>query len=89
MTTYIKLSTLEYPRHIGDIKNDPAGMSDYAVVEWTDYPEIDRKTQRCFEQQPVQVNGVWQMTWAVRNATAEEIESASKPSILFDPTQGR
>jgi hypothetical protein len=88
MTTYIKLSTLEYPRHIGDIKIDLAGMSDYAIVEWVDRPTIDQKTQRCFEQQPVQVDGVWQMTWAVRDATAEEIEIASKPFTLFDPTWG-
>ena len=32
MSTYIKLSTLEYPRHIGDIAIDPTSEADYALV---------------------------------------------------------
>jgi hypothetical protein len=85
MTTYIKLSTLEYPRHVGDIQLDPAGMNDYARVEWVDRPDFDRATQRCPEGTPVQIDGVWKMTWVVRNATPQEIEKASKP---FDPLEG-
>jgi hypothetical protein len=85
MTTYIKLSTLEYPRHVGDIQLDPAGMSDYAHVEWTDYPDFDRATQRCRESAPVQIDGVWKMTWVVRDATPQEIEKANTP---FDPLKG-
>ena len=82
MTTYIKLSTLEYPRHIGDIQIDPAGMRDYAHVEWVDRPDFDRATQRCPESAPVQINGAWKMTWVVRDATPQEIEKANTP---FDP----
>lgn len=85
MTTYIKLSTLEYPRHAGDIELDPAGMDDYAHVEWTDRPDFDRAVQRCGEDMPVQIDGVWKMTWVVRNATPQEIEKANKP---FDPLEG-
>lgn len=77
MSAYIKLSTSEYPRHIGDIKIDPAGMEDYAHVEWVDQPEFDGKIQRCSEGAPVQENGVWKMTWVVRDATPEEIERAN------------
>lgn len=82
MTAYIKLSTLEYPRHIGDIQLDAAGMDDYAHVEWVNQPDYDSATQRCGEGVPVQVDGVWRMTWVVRDATAEEI---AKANTLFDP----
>ena len=80
MTAYIKLSTNEYPRHAGDIALDPAG--DYAAVQWTDMPEFDRATQRCGEGAPVNDDGVWHMTWVVRQATQAEIDEANKP---FDP----
>ena len=82
MTTYIKLSTLEYPRHVGDIALDSSGMSDYAHVEWTAEPEFDRATQRCIEGAPAQTDGVWYMTWVVRDATPQEIERAN---ALLDP----
>jgi len=65
MTTYIKLSTQEYPRHIGDIEIDPAGMADYALVEWIDPPQIDRRRQRCAVGAPVQVDGKWLTNWVV------------------------
>lgn len=74
MSTYIKLSTLEYPRHIGDVEVDPAGITDYANVEWRDQPKFDRNTHRCNEAAPVQENGVWHMVWAVRVATQQEID---------------
>ena len=74
MSAYIKLSTLAYPRHIGDIEIDPAGMADYAHVEWRDPPEFDKATQRCGETAPVQEDGVWHMVWAVRDATQQEID---------------
>jgi len=75
MSAYIKLSTSEYPRHIGDIRNDPMGMADYAHVEWRDPPEYNNTTQRCGETAPVLVDGVWHMVWFVRDATQEELES--------------
>jgi hypothetical protein len=74
MSAYIKLSTLEYPRHIGNIELDPLGIEDYAHVEWRDQPEFDRNTHRCSEAAPVQENGVWHMVWAVRFATQQEID---------------
>jgi hypothetical protein len=78
MSAYIKLSTLEYPRHIGDIEIDPAGMEDYAHVEWRDPPEWDILTKRCEEAAPVQENGLWHMTWVVRDATQWELDNANK-----------
>jgi hypothetical protein len=82
MTAYIKLSTNEYPRHVGDIEIDPAGASDYTPVQWVDQPTFDYTTQRCQEGAPVQENGVWKITWVVRDATPEEIDRANNP---FDP----
>ena len=82
MSAYIKLSTSEYPRHVGDIALDKGNEADYALVAWADPPDIDPATQRRFEQPPVQENGSWHMVWGVRDATPEEIEAANKP---FDP----
>jgi len=65
MSTYIKLSTLEYPRHIGDIEIDPAGMADYAPVEWVDVPSFDGYTQRLGQKVPEQRGGQWFMVWEV------------------------
>ena len=84
MTAYIKLSTNEYPRHDGDIAVDPAGIADYAAVQWTEYPTFDKTTQRCYESAPVQENGAWKMTWGVRDATPEEIEKANAPFDLLE-----
>ena len=82
MSSYIKLSTNEFPRHIGDIEIDPAGAADYAHVEWVEMPTFDPKTQRCMAGPPQQTDGTWYWTWVVRDATPEEIELANRP---FDP----
>jgi hypothetical protein len=63
--TYIKLSTGEYPRHIGDIQIDPAGATDYAPVEWVDRPAINFERERAYVGQPVQTNGQWFTNWVV------------------------
>lgn len=65
MSAYLKLSTGEYPRHIGDIQIDPAGMADYAPVQWVDPPEIDHRRQRLSEGKPTQISGAWKMRWVV------------------------
>lgn len=79
MSTYIKLSTLEFPRYPGDIAIDPDGAEDYAVVEDTDRPAFDEKTQRCYQIAPIKVDGVWRAVWEVSNLTAQEIEDMAKP----------
>lgn len=87
MSTYIKLSTLEYPRHEGDIRLEHPEIREdqtwpnfpcpdtYALVEWIDPPTIDGTTQIVELQQPIQENGVWKMVWAVRDLTAEELQA--------------
>jgi hypothetical protein len=66
MTTYIKLSTGEYPRHDGDIELDPAGMADYAPVEWVDPPIINFERQRLQVGAPIYVNGAWKTNWIIQ-----------------------
>lgn len=79
MSAYIKLSTLEYPRHIGDIELDPDGAINYAQVQWVNKPDFDGATKRCDEGLPEQVDGQWRMTWVIRDATASEIAKANTP----------
>lgn len=86
MSAYIKLSTLEYPRHEGDIRLDHPEIIEsqtgetfpcpetYAPVRYSDVPVFDLKTQKCVESTPEQVDGVWQMTWTVVNLTQEELD---------------
>ena len=90
MTAYIKLSTLEFPRHEGDIRIEHPEITEdqtgdtfpcpdtYAPVVFVDQPEYDQETQRCELGTPVNENGEWRMTWVVRAATPEEIESAAE-----------
>lgn len=75
MSAYIKLSTLEYPFHSGDIKIE----SDYALVQKTDYPEHDLTTQVCEEGPPNQIDGQWFTTWKIRNLTQSEIAKQNTP----------
>jgi hypothetical protein len=65
MEAYIKLSTKEYPRHIGDIEIDPAGMADYAPVEWIGPPQIDNRRQRMALGEPLLTDNVWKTTWNI------------------------
>lgn len=73
MSAYIKLSTLEYPRHAGDIQLDPAGMADYAPVEWVEPPSFNPETQRRIQNFPVQQDGKWVMNWVVSPIPEEEM----------------
>jgi hypothetical protein len=87
MSTYIKLSTLEYPRHEGDIRIEHPEIqetqtgdtfpcpSTYALVVPTTAPAFDEATQIAQPQAPVQVNGVWTQQWVVRDLTAQELEA--------------
>jgi hypothetical protein len=87
MSAYIKLSTLEYPRHEGDIRDEHPEIredqtgdtfpcpSTYALVEWTDCPDFNFDRQVAYELPPVQVDGKWKMVWAVRDLTPQEMRN--------------
>lgn len=87
MSTYIKLSTLEYPRHEGDIRIEHPEIqesqtgdtfpcpSTYALVVPTTVPAFNEATQIAQLQAPVQVNGVWTQQWSVRSLTTQELDA--------------
>lgn len=74
---FIKLATLEYPRHEGDIRAEHPEIlesqtgdtfpcpSTYAPVYWVDRPAHDTFSEWCQEGPPVQVDGKWYMNWVV------------------------
>lgn len=85
MNAYIKLSTLEYPRYEGDIRLEYPEILEsqtgetfvcpdtYEVVEATERPTYDGKTQIAYELPPQKIDGVWKMVWDVRNYTEDEL----------------
>jgi len=81
MSAYIKLLTLEYPRHQGDIRLEHSDIGEefvcpetYAHVEYVEMPDHNNETQTAYQLPPVNTNNVWSMVWAVRDLTAEELE---------------
>lgn len=89
MTAYIKLSTLEYPRHEGDIRNEHPEINEdqtwpdfpcpdtYALVEWVEPPAADWSAKEVAEQlPPEQVGGTWKVQWRVKVLSDEEYEKA-------------
>jgi hypothetical protein len=81
MTAYIDILTGEYPRHDGDVALNPSGQ--YVAVEWVDPPIFNNDTQRCYEGDPINENGMWRMTWIVRDATQEEINESMRLQLLL------
>lgn len=98
MSVYIKLSTLEYPRHEGDIRlehpeitQDQTGDTfpcpdTYAPVEATAPPSFVEVIQKVIEGLPECVDGVWRTTWEVVDATPEDI--AADPINELDQIAG-
>lgn len=86
MSAYIKLSTLEYPRHEGDIRleypeiiEDQTGATfpcpdTYALITPVQIPECNHDTQAVEETAPIQIAGVWTQQFLVRALTTEELE---------------
>ena len=79
MSAYIKLSTLEYPRHQGDIRLEHPEIGDefvcpetYAEVAYVTEPEIDPDLQYCYEEKPQLIEGVWTMVWGVNDWSEEQ-----------------
>lgn len=87
MSAYIKLSTLEYPRHEGDIRLEYPEISEdqtgdtfrcprtYARVYATKPPEYNFETQTLVEKAPENIRDVWIQVWEVRALTAEELQA--------------
>jgi hypothetical protein len=82
MSAYIKLKTLEYPRHMGDIMLEHPELDadnfvcpdTYAPVLDGDVPVYNSMTQTLYEEPPSQIDGVWVKSWRIYNFTQEEID---------------
>lgn len=90
MIYFIKLATLEYPRHEGDIRLEHPEILEsqtgdtfpcpdtYAPVEFVQPPPTI-ETQTIEMLPPVQdESGKWKMVWAIRDLTPEEIQATQE-----------
>lgn len=95
--SYIKISTLEYPRYEGDIRleypNLPFGSGDdfqlpdnYARIDQSNKPQYDHKTQYLVFSTPTQVDGQWFATYEVRDYTQQELDMMKPKKITNRPS---
>ena len=70
MSLFINTDTMEYPRHMGDIANEP--NANWAEVERTTMLEY-AVGQAPYELTPILVNNTWTQQWAIRDLTPEEL----------------
>lgn len=94
---FIKLATLEYPRHEGDIRAEHPEILEsqtgdtfpcpdtYAPVYWVERPEHDPFLEQSKETTPVQIDGKWYVNWAVTtipdNVLGASIRGRRKPLL--------
>ena len=75
----------QYPYTVGNLRRDnpntsfPKRVSDEMLADWgvypvakADMPNVDH-TQNLTEGQPALVDGQWQQTWVITDATPEEV----------------
>ena len=99
MSTYIKLSTLEYPRHEGDIRLEHPEITEdqtwpnfpcpptYALVQDVPIPENQDPDKTVQEVMPIQIDGVWTRQFIVRDLTEEEIKARDEYLALLNAQQ--
>jgi len=87
VSTYIKISTLEYPLHEGDIRlafsdipQDLTGDAfpcpeGYAPVVIPEPPNVNWAVQLAYPSAPACIDGVWSIAWNVRDFTQEELDN--------------
>lgn len=85
MSYYIKLSTLDYPKHQGDIRLEHPEIGDeficpdtYAEVLDKEKPNYDFKIQTIYEDPPSLIDGKWYKNYVVRNYTQQELDHIKK-----------
>lgn len=84
MSTYIKISNLQYPLYLEDILENE---EEYAVVIPSEIPESG-ENQVVIEESPELIDGQWHQKWIVRDMTTEEILERSV-FILVNMTRDR
>jgi hypothetical protein len=80
MTSYIKLSTKEYPKHYGDMMIDPIGTEDFAEVFDVDPPHFNPEKQKISVGTPIEKEDGWYMTWDIFDLTEQEMLDYNGPS---------
>jgi hypothetical protein len=95
MSAYIKLLTLEYPRHEGDIRLEHSDILEsqtgdsficpetYSFVILTRKPQFDPAISKCIEGAPEQIEGVWYSTWVIVPFTQQELDYMVEHQDLF------
>ena len=76
----------QHPYTVGNLRRDnpntsfPKRVSDEMLADWgvypvanVDSPTFDHATQNLTEGQPALVDGQWQQTWVITDATPEEV----------------
>lgn len=93
---YIKLSTLEYPRHQGDIRLEYPNMGeeficpeDYALVHVEPIPEYDGTISVFEYNPPFEQNGKWVQNGQIRLRTEEEQAEFEKQMAALKPLEAK
>ncbi|WP_454708699.1 hypothetical protein [Delftia acidovorans] len=80
---YINIETGDYPLSLAEIQAlHPLTMMAhhlecYALVEPSDTPAYDADTQKPFEVEPAEIDGVWMQQWSVVPLSAEELQAVA------------
>jgi hypothetical protein len=94
MSAFIKIPTLEYPRHEGDIRLEYPEILEtqtgdtfpcpetYAKVIQSSMPVYNYLEQKCLEQFPQNIDGVWTQVWQVFNLTEEEKQQQQQQQTI-------
>jgi hypothetical protein len=96
MSYYIKLSTLDYPKHQGDIRLEHPEIGDeficpdtYAEVLDTERPSYDFKIQTIYEDPPSLIDGKWYKNYVVRNYTQQELDAFKKANDEYEAKKAK
>jgi|APCry1669189034_1035192.scaffolds.fasta_scaffold29309_2 hypothetical protein len=90
MSYYIKLSTLDYPRHQGDIRLEHPEIGDEFICPNT-YAEVfdpndftfDKHLQTVHEEPPSLIDGKWYKNYVIKNYTQQELDEIEQAHNLF------
>lgn len=79
MAIYLNTETNEYPRHAGDLELLGWNLGDPLPENWVTVllvdPPIITETQTYTQNFPEKIDGIWKITYTVREMTQEEIDA--------------
>lgn len=90
--SYLKVSTMQYPLHQGDIRLMYPDMGEEFVIPDADIVEVEDTpvpsigvNEYLVENVPVLIDGKWTRQFEVRQLTAEEIEARDEFMAMMNP----